>query len=396
MNVRKTLLLILMSTLAAGSAIAEYRTPGLGTVYTLEDVVGDASGEITKLGGDYLLFDKVIISPSDELQIAGETIWVATNDLLSHDDDTLTTPVLIIEGRLEAAGARMESVTGPTYNAGQGIVVSGRGHEGAAEAVLADCTFENLQCVWTVSAGGSVVADRCRATGNWRAAALAFGGGALTLRDCVLAGGITANNAMLAMERCQIQPGGLTLLSSAASTRIEDCTFESSGGIGLYGAGNAQGLVTGCQFTGFEQSAYFAGTTSLRVEGCEFIDPADAGWICDGTASPVLRNNQIVRNTPGEPERAAILVLEQAQPDLGTAQDAGQNTLDAPGELLFYHAGTVSVPAYGNDWGAATLEEVEPLVYHLPDDATDADGSEFQSGWVRYGQSLPRPHFQTR
>jgi parallel beta-helix repeat protein len=67
------------------------------------------------------------------------------------------------------------------------------------------------------------------------------------------------------------------------------------------------------------------------------------GAIDCSNGSPVIRGNTI-KNGP------ALWVRSTGSPDMGTAEDAGNNDLTAITDVIIQHDGTQTILAYGNDW----------------------------------------------
>ena len=383
------ILIIAIFCLLGYPVSAEYRTPDLGTIYSLDELVSISGDTLLKVGSDYLLYDRLVISPSDELQIAGERILVVTRGL--PVGERRGNPSLIIEGRLEASNVSMESIPGVSRSdAGYGLVISGHGHEGLASAILTNCTFECLLGGISARAGGIASVTDSHFPGNFVSGANAYMGGILKLNNCTLEGYVVSARSEIRMENCQITGGGITLQSTPPETLISGCIVEGTRGVGLYIHGASLGLATGCEFSGFDTGLYFSKADSpFRVENCVFHENQESEIVFDSDSVPILRGNEIHHDVGSVTDSLGILVLENAQPDLGTTEDPGRNIIRGDADSLVYHAGTENVYAIGNDWGLLSNQEIEALIYHQKDDAADDDESEFLSGWFVTDVAVP-------
>lgn len=110
-------------------------------------------------------------------------------------------------------------------------------------------------------------------------------------------------------------------LSGTANPVIESSTFISNGGNGISVANNAQGEIRGNVFqnTGFGL-AISQNARPLIVEN-QIIENQDGIYINDN-ARPILRKNVIENN-----QRDGIVATVRAQPDLGNAEQHGENVI---------------------------------------------------------------------
>ncbi|MBW4579231.1 MAG: DUF1565 domain-containing protein [Tildeniella nuda ZEHNDER 1965/U140] len=102
---------------------------------------------------------------------------------------------------------------------------------------------------------------------------------------------------------------------------ISNSVFTQNGGNGISVANRAKGDISGNVFqnTGFGLAV--AGNATPRIAGNRIIENTDGLYINDA-ARPILRNNTIENN-----KRDGIVVTTNAQPDLGTADSAGNNVI---------------------------------------------------------------------
>ena len=133
-------------------------------------------------------------------------------------------------------------------------------------------------------------------------------------------------------------------LTGTAAPKISDNVFIRNGGNGISVARSAQGEIRNNLFddTGFGMA--IGGTSAPLVADNQFIQNKDGLFISD-SAHPVLRNNVIEKN-----KRDGVVVSVNAQPDLGTAESPGNNTIRSSGRYEVNN-GTRSniLVAVGND-----------------------------------------------
>lgn len=391
--------LLVFGAFPMGIAFGEFRTPGTGEVYTLEDLALLAGEALQKVDTGFVLRDRLVISAKDELRIAGGEMRVGTAETRQRADGHGNTvsyeviPCVMIAGTLRAEGWTVRSVPmGECDKPGHGVIVGAVGGEDAAEATLSNCAFEGLAVGVTVRGGSKTVAEGCRFVGCIAAGAAAYTDGCVSMRGCSFQGtglNCTGRSKVLA-EGCSFEGAGIDLLDSVEGSTVSGCTLTGERGIGLYVVGNSKVSVQSSRIRGFDYGAFFGGASKARFEDSVICGSRDSAVLCDNKSAPMLRRNRI-RHTalealcPGSDYvRPAILVMDSSAPDLGTATDPGLNAILSNGELAIYHAGTQTVPASGNDWGTGSEEAVERMIYHQPDDGEDADGSGFRSGPVLF------------
>ena len=102
---------------------------------------------------------------------------------------------------------------------------------------------------------------------------------------------------------------------------VSNSVFTQNGGNGISVASRAGGDITGNVFQNTGFGLAIAGSATPRISGNRIIENTDGLYINE-SARPVLRNNTIEDN-----KRDGIVVTVNAQPDLGTADSAGNNVV---------------------------------------------------------------------
>ncbi|WP_339375154.1 DUF1565 domain-containing protein [Stenomitos frigidus] len=102
---------------------------------------------------------------------------------------------------------------------------------------------------------------------------------------------------------------------------VSNSVFTQNGGNGLSVANRASGEINGNVFQNTGFGIAISNSAAPRITGNRMIENTDGLYIND-TARPVLRNNTIENN-----KRDGVVVTINAQPDLGTADSAGNNVI---------------------------------------------------------------------
>ncbi|MBV8885346.1 MAG: DUF1565 domain-containing protein [Chroococcidiopsidaceae cyanobacterium CP_BM_RX_35] len=135
---------------------------------------------------------------------------------------------------------------------------------------------------------------------------------------------------------------GIFVLGTAAP-KIESNVFTKNQGNGISVAGSAQGEIRNNLFqdTGFGLA--IGGKSSPMVTENQIVQNKD-GLFIDDSASPVLRSNTIKNNT-----QDGIVITLNGQPDLGTADNPGQNIIRSNGKYDVRNATSNTIVAVAND-----------------------------------------------
>jgi len=129
-----------------------------------------------------------------------------------------------------------------------------------------------------------------------------------------------------------------------AAPKIENNLFTRNDGNGISVAKAATGQIIGNQFQSTGFGIAIGGTSSPLIASNRILQNTDGIYIND-SARPVLRNNLIQNNA-----RSGIVVTINAQPDLGTETEAGNNIIRNNGTNDLQNAtSNVTILAIGND-----------------------------------------------
>lgn len=172
----------------------------------------------------------------------------------------------------------------------------------------------------------------------------------------------------------------------SGSPQILNSIFVQNEGYGVSIEGNIKGEIGG---NTFENTGY---GISLKNQAAPLIrDNAivenRSGILIAGDSQPILRQNLIERNS-GD----GVVIMNQATPDLGTAQTPGGNTIRNNGGFDVQNAGTASLTSFGNILSPTRVKGTIQLVTQsVPTAASatlfvnSATGNDSASG----GQSTP-------
>jgi parallel beta-helix repeat protein len=110
-------------------------------------------------------------------------------------------------------------------------------------------------------------------------------------------------------------------ITGDSSPKVQQNVFFKNGGNGISAASNSKGLIEGNLFqdTGFGLAV--SGNAAPLITSNRILENTDGLYINDN-AKPILRNNVIENN-----KRDGIVATIAARPDLGTAEQAGNNTV---------------------------------------------------------------------
>ncbi|BAY44387.1 hypothetical protein SAMD00079811_19860 [Scytonema sp. HK-05] len=133
-------------------------------------------------------------------------------------------------------------------------------------------------------------------------------------------------------------------VTGKGNPKIENSVFVQNKGNGISVAKSAQGQIRNNLFqdTGFGLA--IGGTSTPLVEGNQIIENQDGLFISE-SAKPVLRKNVIQKN-----KRDGIVVITNASPDLGTAENPGGNLIRSNTRHDVNNSkGNNTIVAIGND-----------------------------------------------
>ena len=386
----KKLFSILALTLAlAGSAKAQWISPGNGTTYTLDDLV-QVSGCVSfdPQIFYYFITGDITISANDKL-------YINRNDGLIYmafgDDYTIT-----IKGSMEALGQdedhylpigmtghlRFEDASNPSllsycwFGEMNGIQIIN------SDVTFGDCRFHYFHSQQQSSAINVMncdpVFDNCEFYSNEGAAigSPVNGQSSPQILNCQFTDNVTAN-----ANQPQINLGpGATDTIRIVNCQVWGGGHDMSGGISIAHLTNTgstkillkDNLVKDNRY-GYNQQGY---NLSSVIVGNQFIDnnletnPNNGGsgisiygMTTDNKAK--LRNNLISGNLWG------ITAIYYHDIDMGTEDDWGHNLIYDNGNggttYALYDNGYSDISAIGNYWGSNDPNYAETVIFHRPD-----------------------------
>lgn len=161
-------------------------------------------------------------------------------------------------------------------------------------------------------------------------------------------------------------PNGYGVWIDSGSPSLLDNTFTENREDGIAIGGSGSPMVRGNQFIDNNASGLsVAGTSRADIRENTF-QGADVGLAIAENAMPLIISNQISRNEDGivvrqnaqpilrgnvitENDRYGVAIRDRAQPDLGTPDDPGGNTLRENDEEDLKNASGEEIRAFGND-----------------------------------------------
>jgi parallel beta-helix repeat protein len=127
---------------------------------------------------------------------------------------------------------------------------------------------------------------------------------------------------------------------------IEDNVFTGNSGNGLSITRTARGEVRDNVFQSTGFGIAIGGSSTPLIEGNQVVNNTD-GIVVSDTARPVLRRNVVQNNA-----RDGVVAITNAQPDLGTATESGENLITNNSRYDLYNATrTNTLLAIGNEIG---------------------------------------------
>ncbi len=141
---------------------------------------------------------------------------------------------------------------------------------------------------------------------------------------------------------------------------IADSVFINNGGNGISVANSAKGEISGNLFQATGFGLAIGENSAPRVTGNRIVENTDGLYI-NNAARPILRNNVIENN-----KRDGIVVTVNAQPDLGTAESAGNNVIRNNGQYDLNNTTSGTLYSIGNTLDtqkiAGRVEYVAPAI----------------------------------
>lgn len=133
-------------------------------------------------------------------------------------------------------------------------------------------------------------------------------------------------------------------ITGTATPKIESNVFTKNGGNGISVARAAAGEIRNNVFESTGFGLAIGGTSTPLVENNQIRQNKDGIYISE-SGSPILRGNIIEKN-----DRDGVVATVNAQPDLGTAESSGQNSIRGNKRYALYNATrNNTLVAVGND-----------------------------------------------
>lgn len=133
-------------------------------------------------------------------------------------------------------------------------------------------------------------------------------------------------------------------ITGTATPKIEANVFTKNGGNGISVARAAAGEIRNNVFESTGFGLAIGGTSTPLVENNQIRQNKDGIYISE-SGRPILRNNVIEKN-----DRDGVVATVNAQPDLGTAESSGQNSIRGNKRYAVYNATrNNTLVAVGND-----------------------------------------------
>ncbi len=159
-------------------------------------------------------------------------------------------------------------------------------------------------------------------------------------------------------------------VTGTSTPRILDNVFVKNGGQGISLASNAKGEIRGNVFQDNGFGLAIGDNAQPTLTGNTITRNTD-GIYLNGNARPILRNNIISNN-----QRDGIVVSTRAQPDLGTADSPGSNTIQANKQYDLNNSTEAIVYSFGNVLDGQRLAGRIELTAPLPGGGTDGGGTD--------------------
>ena len=396
----KKLFSILALTLAlAGSAKAQWTSPGNGTTYDLNELVAVSNGSVVFIGElpysqerpIYRFMADITISPNDHLLIT-EHNFIEFDDVTLTIQGSMTTenmysiPGNFFDKSHENENAhpqiRFEDATGASllescvFLTFSGIQIIN------SEVTFSNCQINHVDTFHQSSAVNVMNCDpvftNCLFFDNEVAAisSPANGQGSPQITSCTFRNNVTTN---INQPQINLGPG------AADTIRIVNCTIEGggydmSGGIAIADLMNTDetkillknNIIKNNRY-GYNQQGY--NLSSLIIDN-RFVDnnieinPMNGGsgisiYGMNTNNKAILRRNEISGNLWG------ITAIYYHDIDMGTEDDWGGNAIfgneNGGIEYALYDNGYSDITAIGNYWGDNDPEYAERVIFHRPD-----------------------------
>jgi parallel beta-helix repeat protein len=385
------LLAAALLVMLAGTAGAQFTTPGIGVHWTMDDLVAQSGGVVTGTAPAYELHDAVTVAATD-------TLTVGPGERLTFIDGAGSFG-LTINGCLLAVGAPADSVT---FTADPATPGSWAGLEfqdpvGGSGFRLDYCVLEYAHTAVDVDDADLLIEHSALRRNDYKV--IGFDNAAGEVRDCVIRHNeqntvTMTNNSSPLFEDCLFEDNnrvnenlypyfniGFLGVNSPTirGNTIHGSGHESSGGIAVWNAcaGLFEGnTIEGCGYGIWCYQFDANPTIKDNVIVDNNIHPDLLNWnfgiACNGDNAPLIIGNRISGHVYG------VALINGAQPNLGDLindfpGDDGMNQFlgNAFGgpQYELYNNTVNDIMAQNNWWGTADPMEIEDRIVHQVDDA---------------------------
>ena len=367
---------------------AQWVSPGLGTTYTMPDLVDVTNGVVTNNGTTFTINADLTISTGDVLLIDNSVIRIDAPGVLITINGSMN--CVHTGDRVKLYGTQQNQFSMLFENAAGCNIKKMYFSDGAGIRVIeSDVTFDDVKFVYfTRDYSNSVINIlNCNPTikdcyfmlNEGSAIGSPVNGQASPqILNCEFDTNVTDEvNA----PQINLGPGGNDTIRIVGNEIYTIMAQHYVGGISiadLMGVGSTKVLlkdnIVKDNRYGYNQQGE---TISSVIEGNQFIDNnhednpmnGGSGISIYGTSvnnKAILRNNLITGNLWG------ITAIYYHDIDLGTEDDWGNNTIhdNGNGGVIYdlYNNSTCDIMAVGNDWGSIDMETIESHIYHQNDD----------------------------
>ena len=382
--------LFLLISLIAGlvSAInAQWVSPGLGTTYTMPDLVAVSNGVVTNDGTTFTINSDLTISTGDVLQIDNQVTRIDAPGVLITINGSMT--CVHTGDRVKLYGTQQNQFSMRFENATNCLIKKMYFSDGAGiKIVESDVTFNDVKfvyftrdyCTGVIDVFNSdPVVNNCYFMLNEGPAVCSAANGQSSpqILNCQLDTNVDGINS----PQINLGPGGNDTIRIVGNEIYTIYASWYVGGISvadLMGVGSTKVLlkdnIVKDNRYGYNQQGQ---TISSVIEGNQFIDNnhednpmnGGSGISIYGTSvnnKAILRNNLITGNLWG------ITAIYYHDIDMGTEDDWGYNEIhdNGNGGVIYdlYNNSSCDLMAIGNNWGTATYDRIEDHIFHQPDD----------------------------
>ena len=386
---KKILLFLVVIMTIATTLCAQWTSPGLGTTYTMPDLVDVTNGVVTNNGTTFTVNADLTISAGDVLLIDNSVIRIDAPDVLITINGSMN--CVHTGDRVKLYGTQQNQFSMLFENATGCNIKKMYFSDGAGiKLIESDVTFDDVKFYYFTRDYTTAVIDvfncdptikNCHFVLNEGAAigSPANGQASPQILNCEFDTNVNGINS----PQINLGPGGNDTIRIVGNEIYTMYATWYGGGISvadMMGVGSTKVLlkdnIVKDNRYGYNQQGQ---TISSVIEGNQFIDnnhednPMNGGsgisiYGYTTNNKAVLRNNLITGNLWG------ITAIYYYDIDMGTEDDWGNNEIhdNGNGGVIYdlYNNSTCDLMAVGNDWGTTDMERIEDHIYHKNDDPT--------------------------